>query len=165
MLTQEMVNKLNEQLNLEFVSANIYLQMSAWCNNKGFEGASNFFKIQSSEEMYHMHRLFDYLNDTGTMPVLGSIDAPQVDFLSLLDLIKLAYEQEKIITQKINSLAHFSMMLKDYSTFYFLQWYVEKQYKEGKIFKSILDKFSLVNPDFGGLFLIDQDLKTMNGNK
>ncbi len=35
MLKQEMANKLNEQLNLEFFSANLYLQMSAWCNDKG----------------------------------------------------------------------------------------------------------------------------------
>lgn len=42
MLQQEMVNKLNKQLNLEFFSANFYLQMSAWCNYKGFEGAAMF---------------------------------------------------------------------------------------------------------------------------
>lgn len=42
MLTQEMTQKLNEQLNLEFYSANLYLQMSAWCSDKGFEGAAAF---------------------------------------------------------------------------------------------------------------------------
>ncbi|KMJ45580.1 ferritin, partial [Xenorhabdus khoisanae] len=37
MLKQEMIKKLNEQLNLEFYSANLYLQMSAWCSDKGYE--------------------------------------------------------------------------------------------------------------------------------
>lgn len=42
MLHQDMINKLNEQLNLEFYSANLYLQMSAWCDDKGFDGAAKF---------------------------------------------------------------------------------------------------------------------------
>ena len=40
MLSEPIVKKLNEQLNLEFYSSNLYLQMSAWCNNQGFEGAA-----------------------------------------------------------------------------------------------------------------------------
>ena len=39
MLSQTMVEQLNEQINLEFFSSNLYLQMSAWCEDKGFEGA------------------------------------------------------------------------------------------------------------------------------
>lgn len=62
MLHQDMINKLNEQLNLEFYSANLYLQMSAWCDDKGFDGAAKFLKAHSREEMEHMQRLFDYLS-------------------------------------------------------------------------------------------------------
>ncbi len=56
MLKKEMAQKLNEQLNLEFYSANLYLQMSAWCSDKGFEGAAAFLKKHSQEEMQHMER-------------------------------------------------------------------------------------------------------------
>jgi len=163
MLKPEMATKLNEQLNLEFFSANLYLQMSAWCSDKGYEGASAFLKTQSLEEMDHMRRLFDYLNDTGTMPVLGAIEAPPTGFSSLAELFQLTYEHEQMITQKINQLAHAAMTSQDYSTFNFLQWYVSEQHEEEKLFKSILDKLSLVNTSNGGLFLIDQDLKKMNG--
>ncbi len=164
MLKQEMALKLNEQLNLEFFSANLYLQMSAWCSDKGFEGASAFLKSQSQEEMDHMRRLFDYLNDTGTMPVLGTIAAPPVGFTSLAEVFKQTYEHEQMITQKINELAHAAFTLQDYSTFNFLQWYVAEQHEEEKLFKSILDKLSLVDTDSSGLFFIDQDLKKMNGD-
>ncbi|MDF4536055.1 ferritin-like domain-containing protein, partial [Vibrio parahaemolyticus] len=40
MLSQAMVEHLNEQINLEFFSSNLYLQMSAWCEDKGFDGAA-----------------------------------------------------------------------------------------------------------------------------
>ncbi len=163
MLKQEMAKKLNEQLNLEFFSANLYLQMSAWCSDKGYEGASAFLKNQSLEEMDHMRRLFDYLNDTGSMPILGAIEAPPTGFASLAELFKRTYEHEQMITLKINELAHAAMTLQDYSTFNFLQWYVSEQHEEEKLFKSILDKLSLVNTSSSGLFFIDQDLKKMNG--
>ena len=163
MLKQEMANKLNEQLNLEFFSANLYLQMSAWCSDKGYEGASAFLKKQSQEEMDHMRRLFDYLNDTGSMPVLGAIEAPPTGFATLAELFKRTYEHEQMITLKINELAHAAMTLQDYSTFNFLQWYVAEQHEEEKLFRSILDKLSLVNTNSSGLFFIDQDLKKMQG--
>ena len=44
MLTEAMVEKLNEQINLEFYSSNLYLQMSAWCEDKGYEGAAEMLR-------------------------------------------------------------------------------------------------------------------------
>ncbi|HHL2501458.1 TPA: non-heme ferritin [Yersinia enterocolitica] len=161
MLKTEMAQKLNDQLNLEFYSANLYLQMSAWCSDKGFEGAAAFLKEHSQEEMQHMQRLFEYLSGTGSMPILGTISAPPVDFASLADVFKLTYEHEQLITTQINELAHVAMTTHDYSTFNFLQWYVAEQHEEEKLFKSILDKLALVGNSGNSLFFVDKDLKTM----
>jgi hypothetical protein len=38
-----------DQLNLEFFSANLYLQMSAWCSDKGFEGAASFLNRSDAQ--------------------------------------------------------------------------------------------------------------------
>lgn len=161
MLTQDMTNKLNEQLNLEFYSANLYLQMSAWCSEKGFEGAAKFLKEHSQEEMQHMQRLFDYLSDTGGLPLLGSIAAPPVNFKSLADIFQQTYVHEQLITSHINKLAHAAITSGDYSTFNFLQWYVAEQHEEEKLFKSVLDKLALVGDSGSALFFIDKDLKKM----
>ncbi|MGV3345514.1 non-heme ferritin [Enterobacteriaceae bacterium LUAb1] len=161
MLSNDIVTKLNEQLNLEFYSANLYLQMSAWCSDKGFEGAACFLKQHSREEMDHMQRLFDYLSDTGALPVLGTIAAPPVAFNSLSEVIEMTYKHEKLITAKINELAHAAMTSQDYSTFNFLQWYVAEQHEEEKLFKSVLDKLALVGDSGKGLYLVDKDLKSM----
>ncbi|MFV9998005.1 MAG: non-heme ferritin [Arsenophonus endosymbiont of Dermacentor nuttalli] len=162
MLQQEMVKKLNKQLNLEFFSANFYLQMSAWCNYKGFEGAAVFLRAHSQEEMEHMQRLFNYLNDTGKMPILGQIDAPYRDFNSIKDVFEKTYQHEQNITHEINALVHLALEIKDYSTFNFLQWYVAEQHEEEKLFKSILDKFELVGDDGKSLFLLDKELRGMS---
>nr|WP_086939211.1 non-heme ferritin [Thaumasiovibrio occultus] len=161
MLAQEMVKRLNEQINLEFFSSNLYLQMSAWCEDKGFEGAATFLRKHAAEEMEHMQRLFTYVSETGALPILGAIDAPQHEFDSLGDVFRLTYEHEQLITQKINSLAHAAFTTQDYSTFNFLQWYVAEQHEEEKLFKGVLDKIELVGEDGKALFFIDKDLAEM----
>lgn len=65
MLKAEMIDKLNEQMNLELYSSLLYQQMSARCSYHTFEGAAAFLRRHAQEEMTHMQRLFDYLTDTG----------------------------------------------------------------------------------------------------
>lgn len=161
MLAQAMIDKLNEQINLEFFSSNLYLQMSAWCEDKGFEGAAEFLRAHATEEMEHMQRLFTYVSETGGLPLLGAIDAPEHNFESLGDVFRKTYEHEQMITEKINKLAHVAFSTQDYSTFNFLQWYVAEQHEEEKLFKGILDKLELVGEDGKALFFIDKDLSAL----
>ncbi len=161
MLSQTMIDQLNDQINLEFYSSNLYLQMSAWCEDKGFEGAAAFLRAHAAEEMQHMQRLFTYVSETGALPIIGTISAPRHSFDSLGEVFQETYEHEVMITEKINKLAHASFTAQDYSTFNFLQWYVAEQHEEEKLFKGILDKLDLIGEDGKSLFLLDKDLATM----
>lgn len=156
-----MVTKLNEQINLEFYSSNLYLQMSAWCEEQGFEGAAEFMRKHALEEMDHMTRLFTYVSETGALPILGEIAAPPHEFESLADVFQKTYQHEVEITERINTLAHHAFTNQDYSTFNFLQWYVSEQHEEETLFKSVLDKINLVGHDGHALFFVDKDLAEM----
>ncbi len=57
MLKTDMIDKLNEQMNLELYSSLLYQQMSAWCSYHSFEGAAAFLRRHAQEEMTHMQRL------------------------------------------------------------------------------------------------------------
>lgn len=164
MLKSEMVEKLNQQLNLEFYSSNLYLQMSAWCEEQGFAGAAEFLRKHANEEISHMNRLFTYVSETGALPIIGAIDAPPHQFESLGQLFELTYEHECLITERINSLAHEAFTNQDYSTFNFLQWYVAEQHEEETLFKGILDKINLVGNDGHALFFVDKDLAELAKN-
>ncbi|KGQ71258.1 ferritin [Chelonobacter oris] len=161
MLDKKVINKLNEQINLEFYSSNLYLQMSAWCSQKGFEGAAQFLLRHADEEMQHMQKLFQYLNDTGIMPVLGELDAPKAEFASLKEVFELTLEHEKLITKKINKLVEVTFECGDQSSFNFLQWYVAEQHEEEKLFNGILDKFNLLGDSGLSLYFIDKELATL----
>lgn len=158
MLAESMVEKLNEQINLEFYSSNLYLQMSAWCEDKGFEGAALLLRGHAIEEMSHMNRLFTYVSETGALPIIGTIVAPPHQFKSLKEIFTETYAHECLITKKINELTHVAFSTHDYSTFNFLQWYVAEQHEEEKLFKGILDKIDLVGEDGKALFWVDKDL-------
>ena len=164
MLESTMVEKLNKQINLEFFSSNLYLQMSAWCEDKGFEGAAAFMRIHADEEMEHMKRLFTYVSETGAMPKIGTIEEPNCEFGSLGDVFRETYEHEQLVTKAINELAHTAFSSQDYSTFNFLQWYVSEQHEEEKLFKGIIDKIEMVGEDGKALFFIDKDLADLAKN-
>ena len=161
MLNNQITEKLNEQINLEFYSSNIYLQMSAWCEVKGYQGAAAFLLRHADEEMQHMQKLFTYVSETGGLPLLGKIDAPQTEFNSLKEVFEITLEHEKLVTRKINELVEATVNTQDHSTFNFLQWYVAEQHEEEKLFNSIIDKFNLVGDDGRGLYFIDRDLATL----
>ncbi|MDJ1655548.1 non-heme ferritin [Raoultella sp. Ech2A] len=165
MLKTEMIDKLNEQMNLELYSSLLYQQMSAWCSYHSFEGAAAFLRRHAQEEMTHMQRLFDYLTDTGSLPCINAIASPFAEYASLDELFRVTYEHEQLITQQINALAHAAMSAQDYPTFNFLQWYVAEQHEEEKLFKSIIDKLTLVGKSGEGLYFIDKDLATLDTQK
>ncbi len=161
MLSTNLLRKLNTQVALEFFSANFYLQMSAWCSHKGLTGAAKFLRVHASEEMSHMQRIFDYIQDTGSLAIVDAIEKPEIDFDSLQDVFSKTYKHEKMITSQINELVDIALSEKDYSTFNFLQWYVAEQHEEEKLFKSILDKFSIIGLDGRGLFMIDREIGSL----
>ncbi|MBS9778537.1 MAG: non-heme ferritin [Gammaproteobacteria bacterium] len=164
MLTSSMTERLNHQINLEFYSSNLYLQMSAWAASKGFEGAAEFLKLHAAEEMQHMQKLFDYVLETGGLPIIGQLDAPQTEYDNIREIFEITLAHEKEITAAINDLVATSFENKDFSTFNFLQWYVAEQHEEENLFQSIIDKLNLLGDDPKNLFFIDREIAKLIPN-
>ncbi len=162
MLSTTLAKALNIQTNLEFFSSNLYLQMSSWCMQKGLEGCANFFRQHADEERMHMQKLFDYINETGSYAVLDSINPPQNEFSSVVEIFEITYAHEQMITKEINSLVSIAFEEQDFSTFNFLQWYVAEQHEEEQLFKAVLDKVELIGMEGNGLFFIDQEVAKMH---
>ena len=159
MLSETLTNNLNEQINLEFYSANMYLQMSTWCSHKGFDGCAEFLKQHADEERSHMEKLFNYVHETGGLPILGAIAAAPTSWESVQDVFKATHQHEQKITESINILVKQALEEEDFSTFNFLQWYVAEQHEEEHLFQSILDKIGLFAAEDKGLYFIDQEMR------
>ena len=158
MLSERMIERLNQQINLEYFSANLYLQMSAWCDFRGYAGCAAFLRAHSAEELQHMHRLFTYVTETGGLPLVGAIARPDAEYRDLADVFKRTYEHEVAITRDINDLVKYALSEPDFSTFNFLQWYVSEQHEEEALFKSILDKIEMIGLDGKGVYFLDKEI-------
>lgn len=160
-----MIERLNEQINLEIFSSHLYLQMSSWCAYKALDGCATFLSQHADEEMMHMRRLFAYLQETGAFAIVRGMAAPPNQFTSLTEMFEKIYAHEQCITGKINDLVHLANTEPDYSTLQFLQWYVAEQHEEEFLFKSILDKIKLIGVEGQGLFFIDREVGAIAANR
>lgn len=164
MLSASMIDCLNQQINLEIYSSHLYLQMSSWCAYQALEGSAMFLAQHADEEMMHMRRLLNYLNETGSRVVITGMEAPPSTYNSLKEMFEKIYSHEQVVTSKINHLVHLANTEPDYSTLQFLQWYVAEQHQEEFLFKSVLDKINLIGTEGQGLFLIDQEIGKLATN-
>lgn len=164
MLSQKIIDRLNHQVNLEIYSSHFYLQMSSWCAYQSLEGCATFLSQHADEEMMHMRRLLNYLQETGGLVTIGGMQAPPTDFSSLNQMFEKIYEHEQLVTSKINDLVHLANTELDYATLQFLQWYVAEQHQEEFLFKSILDKIKLIGTEGQGIFFIDREIGNMAAN-
>jgi ferritin len=158
MLSTQMIDRLNAQINLEQFSSNLYMQMSAWCEHKGYMGAGSFLKVHASEELAHMHKLFSFVCETGALAKLGSIAAPPENYASLAEVFEKIFEHEQKVTQSINSLVAAAFEEKDFATFQFLQWYVSEQHEEEHLFQGILDKIRIIGTEGKGIYFLDKEI-------
>jgi ferritin len=165
MLSPIMIERLNQQINLEMFSSHFYLQMSSWCAYQALDGCAAFLRQHANEEMTHMHRLLNYLQETGALALVGGMEAPPHTFESVQEMFEKIYTHEQFITSKINELVHLATSESDYSTVQFLQWYVAEQHQEEFLFKGILDKMKLIGTEGQGLFFIDREIATLAATK
>lgn len=158
MISKEMTDALNGQLNKEFHSSYIYLAMSVWARANGFNGCANWFNIQYQEEVTHAMKLFQYLEEQNANVVLSDIKSLNVDAKSILEVFDMAYKHEIKMTSWLNDLSDQAMKEKDHATYNLLQWYVNEQVEEEAMFSEIIDKFKMVGSDGYGLYSIDKEL-------
>lgn len=158
MITEKMVNSINEQINNEFYSSLFYLSMAAYTDSIGFKGASKWFKVQYHEENYHGMRLFEFLQSRGGKILFSDIKAPNQDFKSIQDVFYKTLEHEEHVTQLINNLMDVAVEEKDHASQIFLQWYVTEQVEEEENLHDIITQLELIKDDSIGLLNLDKEL-------
>lgn len=144
MLKANIIEKLNAQVNAEMFASNLYLQMAAWCEDKGLAGAAEFFKKHVPEELAHRDKFIHYLFECGAPVRISALDAPRADYNNLVEVIEAAYAHEQKVTAMINDIANLALDERDFNTFNMLQWFIAEQREEEVLFRGILDQIALV---------------------
>ena len=158
MLSEKMAERLNEHLNNEIYSAYFYMGMASYATSIGLNGFASWFSVQVQEELFHVQKFYDYINQQGVRVLLQSIKEPPQDFSSALDLFDKTLEHEQKVTSMVNDLVSAARTDKDNGTEIFLQWFVSEQIEEEASVNDIIQKLKLVGSDGNGLFMIDNEL-------
>jgi len=157
-LKESIEAKLNDQLNKELYSAYLYFSMAAYFESISLKGFASWMKIQAQEELAHVARLFDYINDRSGRVRLGPVDEPPGDWDSPIAVMQNAYEHECWVSEKINECVTLALAENDHSTNTFLQWFVAEQVEEEATADEIVQKLKLIGDNSSGLFLMDNEV-------
>jgi len=158
MLSEKLLNTLNDQLNYEFESANIYLAMSAYCLAQDFDGFAHFFRMQAEEEKNHAMKFFDFINDKGGKITIKGTSNPNNEFRSIVDVFEKAYEHEQDITKRIYIVTDIAIEEKEHATVSFLKWFHDEQVEEEATFDSLVKKIRLASENNAALLMLDANL-------
>lgn len=158
MISRSMQDALNEQVNKEQYSAQLYLAMSAHAEATGFHGTAAWLRLQAAEEASHALKLIHLLQERGGSVELKAIAAPEREFGGLKELFEKVLAHEQHITASIHKLFEAARAEKDYASELALQWFVTEQVEEEGNVQAILDQFRLIGDKGGALYHLDGKL-------
>ena len=148
---------INEQINKEFYSAYLYLDISNYYDGQDLDGYANYYMIQAQEERDHALLFLKYMQSNSLKVTLDAIGKPDKTFDSLLAPLEAAAEHERYVTSLINNIYHEAHEARDYRTMKFLDWFVNEQMEEEENADSMINRYKLFGSDPKGLYLLDQE--------
>lgn len=160
MLNKKIIDLLNSQINKEFYSSYLYLDMSNYYVEKNLNGFGNWFAIQAQEENAHAMLIIKYILNNSEKVVLNEIAAPNKHYKDFKLPLESSLEHEIFISSSINNIYAEAYLLKDFRTMQFLDWFVKEQGEEEKNADDLCKRFDMFASDSRGLYLLDAELAT-----
>ncbi|WP_058304055.1 ferritin [Gorillibacterium timonense] len=158
MVSEELLEKLNDQMNFEFFSSHAYLALAAYCASESWEGFSNWFVRQAEEEQAHGMKIFNFINDLGKRATISGMESPKNDTHSVLEAFESAYAHEQEVTRRIYALSDIALNEREHATYQFLKWFIDEQVEEESTVDSIVQRLRRIGNDGNALFILDAEL-------
>lgn len=160
MLSEKLLNYLNDQVNFEIYSAYVYLSMAAYCESVDLTGFSNFFKVQSQEELFHAMKFYNYIFQKNGVVTLEQIEKPNGNYENITNVFEMGYDHEKTVTSRLYKIADIATEEKEHATISLLNWFINEQVEEENTFNSILKKIKRAENNPAALYMLDDELAT-----
>ena len=157
-MNEKVAALLNDQINKEFYSAYLYLDMANFYSQKGLDGFANWYEIQAREEQDHAMLMYQYLHNNGETVTLEAIAKPDKTFTTLMDPLKAGLEHEKYVTSLINNIYAAAQEVNDFRTTQFLDWFIKEQGEEEKNSSDQITKRELFGDDARSLYMLNSEL-------
>ena len=100
-LSRNLSEAFNAQVNAEMWSSNLYLSMSVYFQKAGLNGFAHWMKKQAAEELEHAHKLIDYALDRGGDITIGQINVVPTGWGNPLEVFEHVYKHECYVSELI----------------------------------------------------------------
>ncbi len=157
-MNEKVAALLNDQINKEFYSAYLYLDIANFYTKKGLDGFANWYEVQAKEEQDHAMLMYRYLQNNGEEVTLEAIAKPDKNFETLMDPLKAGLEHEQYVTNLINTIYGAAQEVQDFRTTQFLDWFVKEQGEEEKNSMDQITKMKLFGDDARSLYMLNNEL-------
>ncbi|WP_302382374.1 ferritin [uncultured Alistipes sp.] len=158
MLSKQLHDALNAQINAEMWSAYLYLSMSMDAEAKGLKGVANWFYVQFQEEQDHARILMNYILSRNAEVRLQPIAEVRTSWDSPLEMFRDTLEHEQKVTAMINNLAAIAAGDKDYASSNMLVWFIDEQVEEEESAREMIGACEAVEGNKFGLYMLDKEL-------
>ena len=142
-LSRKLSDALNEQINMEMWSSNLYLSMSVHFTQIGLDGFAHWTLKQSQEELEHAYKMIDYSIKRGGQVKLEQINVVPTAFGTPLEVFEHVYQHEVHVSELIDKLVDIAHAENDKATQDFLWGFVREQVEEEATAKNIVEKLKL----------------------
>jgi len=163
MLSKKIENILNEQIEKEGYSSNLYLAMATWSEANGYAGVAQWMYAQSEEERIHMMKIIHYMGERDAHAIVPAFKEPPKGLKGIHEMFEAVLEHEKYISASINDIVAMAISEKDYTTQSWVQWFVNEQIEEEAQVSTIIDKLNLLGDH--NMYLFDRDIMSMRDSE
>ena len=157
-IEKELLKSLNNQINLEFFSAYLYLSLELNFANMHLDGIAKWLKKQAIEELEHAEKLMLYLQNNSCDIELKDIVVPPKFSGTPLELFEVAYDHEKRVTESLKSIAKKADAIQDFLTLNLMREYLIEQIEEELKIFDIISKLRLENASNCGILFLNKEL-------
>ena len=158
MISKQLHEAINAQINAELWSAYLYLAMSMDAENKGYKGVANWYYVQFQEEQAHARIFMNYLNSRDAKVTLLPIDPVPEAWDSVLEMFRHTLEHEKKVTSLINNLAAIANEDRDFASINRLVWFIDEQVEEEESAREMIAAVEAVEGNKYGMYMLDKEL-------
>jgi ferritin len=160
MLDKQLVELIKQQINMEWGSAYLYLDIHDYFVDQELNGFGTWFYVQTQEERDHAMLFIKYLQNNSERNKLYDVAASTTEFKGFREPLVAAFEHEQKVTASINNIYAYAYEKRDFRTMQFLDWFVKEQNEEEKNTETLIKKYDLFGNEAKGLYMLDQELGT-----
>jgi ferritin len=139
MISDKLAKALTRQIGNEMEASQQYLAVATYFALQNLDKWAALFYAQSDEERGHGMKILHFLTDVDVPATLPAVGEAKPNFKSAQDVIQKCLDWERSVTKSFHDMAETAIAEKDYTSFQFLQWFIQEQVEEEALMGKLLD--------------------------